>query len=330
MHRQIFAYHPRIGYLFVPNLKARVRTESGGYLIRSNAQGFRDSRDFNEKPSPNKSRILLFGDSFTAADGVSNGERYGDLLERELLDCEIVNFGMPGTGTDQQYLIYREFGSAIRFDAIVVAVLVENIRRVAARYRYFTDTRKQLQCYAKPYFELNGAELTLKNVPVPKDVVPDSEISAREKAFVDRGGQFPFLRKWAVKAGLQDTLQRATRYQPLPEYNDPNHPSWRLMSAVLKTWLSELKDKALIVPLPLYQHVEETASATAYQARFRELAGQIGCRLFDPLPMLRQYPAKDRRAFRFLRDIHLTREGHQAMARCLLPAVRDLLGRGNE
>jgi carbamoyltransferase len=329
MHRQIFAYHPQIGYLFVPNLKARVPTESGGYLIRSNAQGFRDARDFTKKPPPDKKRIFIFGDSFTAADGISNGERYSDLLEREMPDCEILNFGMPGTGTDQQYLIYREFGRSIHCDVIVVAVLVENIRRVAARYRHFTDTRNQLLCYAKPYFEMNGSELTLKNVPVPKDPVPDSRISAQEKAFVDQGGRFPSLRKLVIKAGLQDALQRAIHYQPLPEYDNPNHASWRLMSAVLKTWLSELKDKALIVPLPLYQHVEETASASAYQARFRELASEIGCGLFDPLPLLRQYPAKDRRAFRFHHDIHLTREGHQALARCLMPAMRNALGRRN-
>ena len=42
------------------------------------------------------------GDSFTAADGVSNRQRYSDLLEARLPGIEVYNFGLPGTGTDQQ------------------------------------------------------------------------------------------------------------------------------------------------------------------------------------------------------------------------------------
>ena len=70
-HRQIFCYDKDIGHLFVPNLNARIMNENGGYYVRSNSLGFRSDVEFKEKKN-DKPRILFFGDSNTAADGVSN------------------------------------------------------------------------------------------------------------------------------------------------------------------------------------------------------------------------------------------------------------------
>lgn len=328
MHRQIFSYHPVIGYLFVPNLKARIATTDGGYLIRTNAQGFRSNTDLAAIRSVKK-RVLLFGDSFTAGDGVSNGERYSDVLERSIPELEVYNFGIPGTGTDQHYLIYREIAASLERDAIIVSVLVENIRRVSAHYRHYADPNGKLWCYAKPYFDVVGESIQLKNVPVPKKMVADSDVPADERVFVDRGGRYPMLRRWAVRSGMRDLLQKATHYQPLPEYKNPAGQSWRLMKSILKMWLSPLKNKVLLVPVPLYQHIEGTADASAYQKRFHELAEDIGCRLLDPLPQLLDYSARERRCFRLPHDIHLSRLGHQALARCLEPAVKSIIERQN-
>ena len=46
MNRQLFQYHPIIGYTFVPGLKTRVAHEGGGYLIKVNEAGFRANREF--------------------------------------------------------------------------------------------------------------------------------------------------------------------------------------------------------------------------------------------------------------------------------------------
>ena len=40
MNRQLFRHHDTIGYLFVPGIKARVEHEAGGYLLRTNREGF--------------------------------------------------------------------------------------------------------------------------------------------------------------------------------------------------------------------------------------------------------------------------------------------------
>src|SRR5918996_2597362 len=167
MARMLFQYHPVIGYTYIPGIRARVLHRDGGFLIRVNGQGFRCNHEFQEKKS-DKFRVLLFGDSFTAGDGVSNEERFGDQLERMNPGLEVFNFGLPGTGTDQQYLTYQQFASAIDYDLLILAIFVENVRRVDSHYRLYTTDQDELVAYAKPYYVLESGRLVLKNVPVPK------------------------------------------------------------------------------------------------------------------------------------------------------------------
>ena len=100
--RQLYEYHPVIGYRFIPQLKARIPHEGGGYLLQANEAGFRSNRPFIAARTPGMRRILFFGDSFTAGDAVSNQQRYTDLLEARLARTEAYNFGLSSTGTDQQ------------------------------------------------------------------------------------------------------------------------------------------------------------------------------------------------------------------------------------
>jgi hypothetical protein len=170
MIRAQFEHHPTFGYRFIPGLKTRVDHHGqGAYLVRANAQGFRADRDFVIAKQPGVFRVLLFGDSFTAGDGVSNGKRYSDILEQTIPHLEVYNLALPGTGTDQQYLIFRDFGAALEHDLVVIAVQVENINRVNARYRQYANDNGEPLIYAKPYFTLDTAgELRLSHVPAPR------------------------------------------------------------------------------------------------------------------------------------------------------------------
>jgi carbamoyltransferase len=52
MSRQLFEYHPVIGYRYIPGIKARVPYESGGFLIRVNSSGFRCRHEFAAAKPP--------------------------------------------------------------------------------------------------------------------------------------------------------------------------------------------------------------------------------------------------------------------------------------
>ncbi len=327
--RQQFQYHPRVGYHFVPHLKARVpREDGGGYLVSTNAQGFRCAHDFQATLVPGTRRVLLFGDSFTAGDGVSNAQRYGDVLESSLEHLEVYNFGIPGTGPDQHWLAYQEFAADLERDLLVIAVLVENIRRVAARFRYYKDDRDQRVCYAKPYFTLGPDGLDLHNVPAPRDPIDEGALPQEERDTIDRVGRFPRLNQVLMKTGTVGLAHRIMGHSSYPQYDAPDHPDWRLMARVLEDWIRSHDGPVLLTPLPLYYHIEEIQDPAPYQARFRELADAVGCHFHDPLPDLLRHPLSERKRFRFRTDVHYTPEGHAALAASLSAPVRAILSGG--
>jgi carbamoyltransferase len=332
--RQLYEYHPVVGYRYIPNLRARIPHEGGGYLMQVNEQGFRSDRPFAPARTPGHLRVLVFGDSFTAGDAVPNRQRYTELLETSLAaggaaPLEIYNFGLSSTGTDQQYLIWREFAQGIEHDLVVIAVFVENIRRVAARYRPHHDEQGRERIYAKPYYELIGDDmrgtLKLHHVPPRRDPFDAHELSAFDTAAVDQGGRFLALRKVVNALGVRDMVQKMTQYQPLPHYDSPANPAWQLMRAILSLWIRALDKPVLLMPLPLPQHLDQTCDPSGYRARFTELSGELGCYLHDPLPDLLAIPPAERRQLRWEKDIHFTPAGHEAIARSLAPAMARIL-----
>ncbi len=331
MNRQLFEYDPTFAYRFIPNLKARVDHEGGGYLLRTNAQGFRCRHDFVNERSGSAKRVLLFGDSYTAGDGVSNKHRYGDVLETLIDDVEIYNFGLSGSGTDQQYLIYQDLCAGIEHDVVVIGVLVENIRRVVARLRPFVSAEGEDLILAKPYFDLDAdGRLTLHNVPTPKDPIDPETLPPEDRTFLDEGGRMVWLRQAVNKMGsrVKDVAQKLTNYQPLPEYDDASSAAWQLMKAILVQWIGELSKPVIVCPIPVYQYIEGTASPEGYRARFRELEALPGVTLHDPLDDFCAYSDEERRAFRFEEDCHLTPSAHRVLAESLRAPIETKLAAG--
>jgi carbamoyltransferase len=318
-----FQYDPDIGYRFIPNLKLRIATKSGGYLISTNSLGFRSDREY-VVPSA-KRQILIFGDSFTAGDGVSNGQRYSDVLENLLgaERAEVHNFGIPGSGTDQQYIAYRKFIENPGDSIVVMAVLVENIRRITSAFRPSGTDSEEVSFIAKPYFELRGGQLVRCHAPVPKGVFTQAELEGRGR--IDNGGRFPKLRSLVRSLALQAVAQQLTRYQPTPEYDSSDNPAWLLMKAILLAWRKLIPGPAILFPIPLYQYVEKTASPDAYQTRFAELASEGGFTLHDPLVDLWKYDAAQRREYRDKGHDHPTPAGHRMLAESLVASLRPLL-----
>jgi len=330
MSRQCLEYHPVTAYRFVPGVRARIPHECGGYLVRTNAQGFRSDRDFEAARHGATRRVIFFGDSFTAGDGVSNGKRYTDVIETLLPGTETYNYGLPGSGTDQHYLAWREFARDVEHDVLVIAVFVENVRRNLARYRRFQDDEGKIVVFAKPYFTIDPrGGLSLQQVPPEPRPLQEESLPAAELEGVDRGGRFPRLRALVQRLGLQQAVQRLTRYQPVVDYDSRSSAGWRLMRGILTRWIQEhgVPARIVLMPIPLEQHVEGTASSRGYLARFTEFCGEFGCTLHDPLPDLLRYPPDERRALRYRTDIHLTPAGHAALARSLAPTLAAVLAR---
>ena len=330
-------YHPRIGYTYMPSAKLRVQGANGGYLVRTNAAGFRSDREFVSDRDAALFRVMLFGDSQTAGDGTANPLRYSDLVERATPGLEIFNYGLTGTATDQQFLAYQE-QAAVQHDLLVIGLYVENIRRIARRIIKSRDASGEEVFRSKPYYQLEHGELVLHNVPVPKqtwteetlpkDLLPHVYTFGEEYSFFRQPSRShaSVLKVLAPAGPLRKALKAAVApfrtFNPLPEYDTPTSPGWLLLRKILTTWIGESTTPVLLVPLPHETALTSLSNPSNYQARFRELARDTGCHVFDPLPALMKFADDEREALWSPNFGHLSILGHAAIARLLTPVLQ--------
>lgn len=326
----------------MPSAKLRVQGANGGYLVQTNAAGFRSDREFVDPQTPGVFRALLYGDSQSSGDGITNALRYSDLLEAALPGLEVNNYALSGTATDQQYLAYLEHAS-VEHDLVVIGLYVENIRRITRRIIRARDAMGMEFFRAKPYYELDGEGLTLHNVPVPKQLWTEETLPNDLLPYVYSYGEANLIFRnhssrhetvMRILAHLgpmrllaKRVLTRFRKFQPVPDYDRPDTSGWLLMRAILKEWITASRTPVLLVPLPHDSSLFGLSDPSKYQARFRELSVETGCNLYDPLPELLKLTANERHSLWSDAYGHLSAKGHESIAGLLLPVVQGLMGR---
>jgi lysophospholipase L1-like esterase len=143
----LFRNDPELGWAAVPNASASF-TGTRTIKVRNNALGLRDV-----EPAPaRKPTVVVLGDSFVWGYDVEANERFTELLRAKLPAARIVNAGLPGYGTDQEYLLLARLWSAINPDVVVLMFCTGNDR---------ADNSANMRNggYYKPYLEraANGA-----------------------------------------------------------------------------------------------------------------------------------------------------------------------------
>ena len=133
-----------------------------GFLVHQNQFGLRAPDDLQFKHTSGRKRVLLLGDSYVWGFGATQEELF---TARQVYgtDDELINGGVSGYGTDQEYLFYLREGQKFEVDEVVLAFTLYN--DVA------NNLNSKQYSYLKPYFTLNDGQLVLHN-----DHVRDSMI----------------------------------------------------------------------------------------------------------------------------------------------------------
>lgn len=340
-HRMVIRHDPDLGHRYVPNLRARIPNELGGSFVVTNEQGFRNDVDF-EKKKGDKPRILFFGDSYTAGDLCSNHERFSDVVGAKL-DAETYNFGLSGSGTDQQLLAFEKCAKDIEADLIVISVLSENIERIKVSSRISIDrvTGKKVMM-PKPYFTLGKDGLELGNVPCPSERPPvDTEEDDRfgshrrdprlKLAYqaVDFYRNDPRAKKARELLGpvvgrLRPAVLKASGFQPFPDYKSADSEGWRLMEAILRRWVEGASPiPVLIVPLPTYHNIKDEVEPI-YQPLFERLSAPAkNVHVADITAPIMKMSREDRVRIPFEEDVHFSPFGHEVVADRIIEAITE-------
>ena len=116
-----YVYDEVIGWRNIPNWEAT----TFGRELTINSKGLRDREYPYEKPA-GTSRILVLGDSFAWGYGVADDEIFTEILEGILQGTsprwEVLNAGVSGWGTDQEYLFLVREGFKYSPNIVVLAL----------------------------------------------------------------------------------------------------------------------------------------------------------------------------------------------------------------
>jgi hypothetical protein len=122
--RDMFLQDDEAGYIPAPNFRGTM--DRGGIVtdVSTNSLGLR-AKEISP-PSPGRTRIAVFGDSFTFGWGVPQGQEWACIAERKIQQelgtdaVEIVNCGVIGYGTESEAILLERLASRLQPDIVLL------------------------------------------------------------------------------------------------------------------------------------------------------------------------------------------------------------------
>jgi lysophospholipase L1-like esterase len=322
-----------LGWVGRPNLQTEVRFEPVfRHQVSTNSRGLRNRETPYARDA--RRRILCVGDSFTWGLGVEGEDAFPARLERGLPGTEVVNAGVIGWGTAQEWLWLEGEGARYTPDILILGFHVSDFWENAG------STLRKL----RPLFGARDGALVLLT---PPSVVPGGpghpafvggparswseslmrflHMHSRVVRAVQLGAEW--LRKGLLEPADLTPLSRATLRK---EADSAVPPAQDVTSALLRSirdFCGRRGIRLIVLLIPGYEDVEPELEGTP-RARDPHAAYETAVRICRELrldavelrPRLVEMERSGTAAFH-RGDIHLTAAGHRAAAELLAERI---------
>lgn len=172
-----YQFDETLGAVGIPNIEFKTTTKEFGLVTHhTNSLGFVDSEHETDK-GEHVYRILVLGDSWTAALQVPREDTFCKLLEKKLdehyseKEFETMNFGLDGIATGKEYLFLKELGLGYNPDLVVLVFNPGNDVFYNASWLSSDPT--------EPYFNMEDG--VLKQVTQPEPFIHNEFVSLVNK-----------------------------------------------------------------------------------------------------------------------------------------------------
>jgi len=159
----LFKFNPILGWEHIPNRAGYWRNETRVPVwVKINSKKLRD-REFSYEKKDGVFRILVLGDSFTEAVQVRLKDTACKVLETLINPqdkkkiIEVINAGVAGYGTSQEFLYLKHEGFKYNPDLVLVNFFANDV----------ADARSQPFAGKRPLFSIKNGGLALYHKPVP-------------------------------------------------------------------------------------------------------------------------------------------------------------------
>ncbi|MCH9671943.1 MAG: hypothetical protein K0U93_10900 [Gammaproteobacteria bacterium] len=233
-----------------------------------------------------KAPLIFFGDSFVAA---ATEPKYAipQALDRLLADKTVYNYGVGGFGVDQIYMRFLEEVGKFEKPSVLIGILTQDLDRSILSIR----------TGQKPYFELEGDELVVKNLPI----LP----STRE--YVDANPPQVMSYLWRLVAMRVSAVAPAKVAEMLNPRMARRERSKKLNRRILRGFVDEAKRRDVDLKFVLFVPREDFARDDWREVALKGWFEELGVSYFDTKAFVQSH--LDRTGEK-LNDFYIVNNGH--------------------
>lgn len=153
--------HPEIGWSLQPDVTYHYRMRTDLVPVQHNSKGFHDEEHSYGNPA-GIPRIVVLGDSFMEAFSVRSEETFYSQLASRLQEIgrpvEVINLGVGGYGTLQEYLVYMAEGRRYRPDVVVLGFYLGNDLRNNSRELEVIMNDGTMKVVSRPFLDTSRTD----------------------------------------------------------------------------------------------------------------------------------------------------------------------------
>jgi lysophospholipase L1-like esterase len=258
-HHQVFCeYDPLLGWKLSPG-KIGTRSTPEYHVTESiNPHGLRGPDYAYDKPA-GVYRVLLVGDSMLEGSSVTDEQVVSERLRASLQTAmpgrrvEVINAGVGGYSTDQEYLLFKNELVKYRPDLTVLFFTENDV------YYNSVDWYDLAGRGSKPVFELQGDSLRLTGVPVPRPSAWNLNRVAfwlYTHTFLGSRLVFFVTHLLNVPPGASGFPQEYGVFKKT--YDEPTEKAWRITSRLFRSFREEsdrIGSRFVLFYVPVYLEV---------------------------------------------------------------------------
>ena len=335
-------YDPELGISLIPNIKVLHHRGCFKGKVQINRFGMRD-RDRRRAKEPGAFRIALLGDSAVEGVQVRPDEvmniRMEKLLDQHSPNIEVLNFGLAGIGTTQEYLLYESRVRDFHPDLVVLVFLRSN--DVMNNSSIIQPKMYGIQTWYAPYYDL-GPGGTLKLRPV------EERPFSRARLYLEEHSQlFYYLERMWARVRFRGLLS-IDKHLGWRVFSDPLDRDWEDAWTVTEKVLVRLNEavardggKFIILVLPEIFDIDPNwreammaglgevppwLEPDKSKQRLRDIAARSGITVQFLSPYMQEY--RDQADlqwpyFSFTCDPHYSALGHQVLAPAIVEKLQE-------
>jgi len=276
---------------------------------RTNNFGARADQQITRHKRPGRTRVLLFGDSFTQGSRLPQAETWAYQLEKRNPGFEVYNFGVDGYGMSQSFLRYQNVQAGIDYDVVLFLFVpsvnlwrdINTIRSLCGDWQSFAITPRfiikddRLEYVKSPYknvlevYQANHIRLSPK---------ARTYLRKYDRFYIPVLHEDPPLLKYLISYKIAALFygNRKIRMVFRHAFEDPNSEAWQVTRKIfdtVKTLASKREANFILAILPTHLDIDTAQQDAHFRKYWQKFVAKFirsGLHTVDLLPRMSSVP----------------------------------------